>query len=196
MKFLPNILTILRLTFPIYVIIIIIFFNSLEVQCILILYIFIILSLTDYLDGYLARKFNSTSRFGKVFDPISDKILTTTTLLFLSSIEIKILIPSILISFREFFVTGVREYSLIKNNKNINVSYLSKVKTTLQFIILSFLLFLFSISDTNFFIEIVIREKLIEVSIYSLWLVVFLTLYTGFQYCYYVYLKNRKGKKL
>ena len=88
----------------------------------------------------LARKLNISSDYGKVFDPISDKILTSSALLFLSSINHKILIPSILIIFREFLISGIREFSLIKNKKNVHVSKLSKIKTTMQFIIISALL--------------------------------------------------------
>ena len=153
------------------------------------------LSISDYLDGYLARKLNIVSNFGKVFDPISDKILTSCALLFLSSIDNMVLLPSVLIIFREFLISGIREFSLIKNNKNVNVSSLSKIKTTLQFFIISFLLILYSSHNRLFFTEDINIEKLINICIWGLWLVTFLTLYTGFQYCYKVYQNNRIGIK-
>jgi phosphatidylglycerophosphate synthase len=106
-----------------------------------------------------------------------------------------ILLPSILIIFREFLISGIREFSLIKINKNVNVTSLSKIKTTLQFFILSFLLILYSSHNRLFFNEEINIEKLIYFCIWGLWLVTFLTLYTGFQYCYKVFQNNKVGTK-
>ena len=72
----PNIITCIRLAAPFYFIILIIIFKNQNTQSLIIFYTFVILSITDYLDGFLARKFNVSSDFGKIFDPISDKILT------------------------------------------------------------------------------------------------------------------------
>ena len=195
MKQLPNILTNLRLASPIYFIIILIIFKNQQIQSLILFYLFLILSITDYLDGYLARKLNVTSSYGKVFDPISDKILTSSALLFLCSIDNLILLPSILIIFREFLISGIREFSLSKGKKNVNVSVLSKVKTTLQFFIISFLLILNSLQSKLIFYEKVNIEKLYNFCIFGLWLVTLLTLYTGFQYCYKVFKNNRLGIK-
>ncbi len=195
MQNLPNILTSLRLASPFYFISVLVIFKNQQIQSLILFYIFLALSITDYLDGYLARKFNITSNYGKVFDPISDKILTSSALLFLSSIDNMILLPSILIIFREFLISGIREFSLIKSNKNVKVSGLSKIKTTLQFFILSFLLILFSFHDRSFFNEEINNEKLISFCIWGLWLVTFLTLYTGFQYCYKIFQNNNVGTK-
>ena len=195
MKKLPNILTNLRLASPIYFIIILIIFKNQQIQSLILFYLFLVLSITDYLDGYLARKLNVTSSYGKVFDPISDKILTSSALLFLCSIDNLILLPSILIIFREFLISGIREFSLSKGKKNVNVSILSKVKTTLQFFIISFLLILNSLQSKFIFYEKVNIEKLNNFCIFGLWLVTLLTLYTGFQYCYNVFKNNRLGIK-
>ncbi|MDC3023962.1 CDP-diacylglycerol--glycerol-3-phosphate 3-phosphatidyltransferase [Alphaproteobacteria bacterium] len=187
MKNLPNILTNLRLASPLYFLIIILIFEDHHLQSLLLFFTFIILSFTDYLDGLLARKLNTMSVYGKVFDPISDKILTSSALLFLSSINHKILLPSILIIFREFFISGIREFSLIKRKKNVNVSGLSKLKTAMQFIVISALLALFSIKKKLFLnIELNI-EILVNFCIFGLWIVTLLTIYTGFQYCYKIY---------
>ena len=195
MQNLPNILTCLRLASPFYFISVLVIFNNQQIQSQLLFYIFLMLSITDYLDGYLARKLNIVSNFGKVFDPISDKILTSSALLFLSSVDNMVLLPSILIIFREFLISGIREFSLIKSNKNVNVSSLSKIKTSLQFFILSFLLILYSSHNQLFFNEEKNIEKLINFCIWGLWLVTFLTLYTGFQYCYKVFQNNKVGMK-
>ena len=195
MRNLPNILTSIRLASPIYFIFVIIFFEDTPRQSLILFFIFLLLSITDYFDGLLARKFNITSSFGKVFDPISDKILTSCALLFLSSIDSLLLIPSILIIFREFLISGVREFSLINNKINVNVSILSKIKTTFQFLILSSLLILNSFQNILLFKGFIATEQLTNICIFGLWLVTFLTIYTGFQYCYKVFKNNRMGIK-
>ena len=189
MRNLPNILTSIRLASPIYFIFVIIFFEDTPRQSLILFFIFLFLSITDYFDGLLARKFNITSSFGKVFDPISDKILTSCALLFLSSIDSLLLIPSILIIFREFLISGVREFSLINNNINVHVSVLSKIKTTFQFLLLSSLLILNSFQNILLFKGFIAVEQLTNICIFGLWLVTFLTIYTGFQYCYKVFKK-------
>ena len=195
MRNLPNILTSIRLASPIYFIFVIIFFEDTPRQSLILFFIFLFLSITDYFDGLLARKFNITSSFGKVFDPISDKILTSCALLFLSSIDSLLLIPSILIIFREFLITGVREFSVINNKINVNVSILSKIKTTFQFLILSSLLILNSFQNISLLKGFVATKQLTNICIFGLWLVTFLTIYTGFQYCYKVFNNNKIGIK-
>ena len=73
----PNFLTILRLFFPIFIGIVCYLKLDINLEKLIILVLFILFSLTDYLDGFLARKLNQESVFGKIFDPISDKILTS-----------------------------------------------------------------------------------------------------------------------
>ena len=65
-------------------IIILIIFKNQQIQSLILFYLFLVLSITDYLDGYLARNLNVTSSYGKVFDPISDKILTSSALFFIN----------------------------------------------------------------------------------------------------------------
>ena len=125
----PNFLTILRLFFPIFIGIVCYLKLDINFEKLIILVLFILFSLTDYLDGFLARKLNQESVFGKIFDPISDKILTSTSLIYILTFENIILIPSLLIITREFIVSGTREYMLKKNAKAIDVTYLSKIKT-------------------------------------------------------------------
>jgi len=100
------------------------------------LVIFILASLSDYFDGYLARKYKLESSLGEILDPIADKILILFLLFALA-----IYFQSIFISFvgslmltREFWVSGLRDYNA--RNENIsatNVSFLAKIKTTVQF---------------------------------------------------------------
>ena len=113
----PNFLTILRLFFPIFIGIVCHLKLDINLEKLIILILFILFSLTDYLDGFLARKLNQESVFGKIFDPISDKILISTSLIYILTFENIILIPSLLIITREFIVSGTREYMLKKMGK-------------------------------------------------------------------------------
>ena len=181
----PNFLTILRLFFPIFIGIVCYLKLDVYLEKLIILVLFILFSLTDYLDGFLARKLNQESVFGKVFDPISDKILTSTSLIYITTFDNIILIPSLLIITREFIVTGTREYMLKKNSKAIDVTFLSKIKTMLQFISISlFLAQDFLINYLNIF----------NIAYISLWVTTVLTIYTGLKYSYMTYIFNQKRK--
>ena len=111
------------------------------------LVIFVICSFSDFLDGYLARKFNKESSLGKLLDPIADKILLCSTILSIILItnDYFIGLMGTLILIREFWVSGLREYTALNNIQGASdVSYLAKIKTTLQFIAIGSYLFSFS----------------------------------------------------
>ena len=166
---LPNILTFFRIiSAPILVVILM----STEFKMVLAgLAIFIISSLTDFLDGYLARSFNQSSKLGKILDPIADKLLVTCALLSLVSNniihEINILAATFII-IREIFISGLREYA---RGNSLTVSFLAKVKTFTQFIAI-ILLIPSGILELNFqFIGLIF-----------LWLSAILSLFTAYQY--------------
>ena len=101
--------------------------------------IFVLSALTDYFDGYLARKNNLVTTFGKFIDPIADKLIVNTALLLLaSSNDITIIIPIIMIS-RDTIVDAIR---LVASQKNVVLaaSYLGKAKTMTQMIAICILL--------------------------------------------------------
>ncbi len=101
--------------------------------------LFFLASITDYLDGYLARKNNQVTTFGKFMDPIADKLIVNTALLLLvSSNAISIIVPIIMIG-RDTIVDAIRMVSVTKN-KVLAASYLGKAKTMLQMIAISVLL--------------------------------------------------------
>ena len=101
--------------------------------------IFCIASISDYLDGYLARKNNLVTTFGKFIDPIADKLIVNTSILLLASInEISIIVPIIMIS-RDIIVDAIR---LVASQKNVVLaaSMLGKAKTMTQMIAICILL--------------------------------------------------------
>lgn len=107
--------------------------------------IFIIASLTDTLDGYIARKYNLVSNFGKFMDPLADKLLVSTALICFVSIPdnpMPVWGVIIIIS-REFIISGFR---LVAANEGIVLaaSWWGKVKTTIQMVMSVFLILNFS----------------------------------------------------
>ncbi len=117
-------------------------------QSYLALIIFIFAGLSDYFDGYLARRYSLESTLGMVLDPIADKILTLFLVLsltvYLSSYFVAF--TGALIISREFWVSGLRDFNARNNNiQATSVSFLAKLKTATQF--LSFALFLYGIAS-------------------------------------------------
>lgn len=103
------------------------------------LVIFIVASLTDLLDGYIARKYNLVTNFGKFMDPLADKLLVCAALICLVELQ---LIPSwmvIVIISREFIISGFR---LIASDNGVVIaaSYWGKFKTTFQMIMICLLI--------------------------------------------------------
>ena len=138
-------LTYLRIFFGPLIFVLSVFFEMYLVS----LVIFIVCSVSDFLDGYLARKFNLESSLGKLLDPIADKILLCSTILAIILItnDYFIGLMGVIILMREFWVSGLREYTAINHIQNASdVSFLAKVKTTLQFISIGSYLFSFSYS--------------------------------------------------
>lgn len=151
---LPNKLTITRLVLvPIFVIVYLFPYDQFNINLltlnvlstkltivdVLSFLIFCIASITDYLDGYLARKNNLVTTFGKFIDPIADKLIVNTSILLLASInEISIIVPIIMIS-RDIIVDAIR---LVASQKNVVLaaSMLGKAKTMTQMIAICILL--------------------------------------------------------
>lgn len=104
------------------------------------IFIMILSGVSDYLDGFLARKYNLTSINGKILDPIADKILITFSLLgiaiYLNSFFVACLCAFIIS--REIWVSGLREFNYAIGNSNAtDVTFLAKLKTTLQILTIS-----------------------------------------------------------
>ncbi|MEK9850216.1 MAG: CDP-diacylglycerol--glycerol-3-phosphate 3-phosphatidyltransferase [Candidatus Puniceispirillum sp.] len=106
------------------------------------LYLYTLASITDFIDGYVARRFKLVSPFGEMLDPIADKLLIAAVLLALASVETSgwlFLVPALIILIREFMISGLREY-LAKQNVSAPVTALAKWKTTAQILALGFLM--------------------------------------------------------
>lgn len=98
--------------------------------------LFILASLTDYLDGYLARKWNQTTKLGTMLDPIADKAMVVIALVVIVGVggmDPLIVLPTAIIMFREVFVSGLREF-LGDTAGTLKVTKLAKWKTTVQMV--------------------------------------------------------------
>ena len=114
---------------------------------------FVVFALTDWLDGYLARKLNQTSSFGAFLDPVADKFLVCASLLVLVHLRRADVFVALIIIGREIAISALREWmAQIGASKSVAVHMIGKVKTTVQMIAIPFLLFdgqLFGLIDTG-----------------------------------------------
>lgn len=138
---LPNILTVLRLvSAPALALVFVVLPRPLSDWTALAL--FVGAAVTDWCDGYLARRWNQISRFGAMLDPIADKAMVITALaLLLGLFELDpwLLVPSTVVLFREVFVSGLREF-LGSDAHRLKVTQLAKWKTTVQMVAITLLL--------------------------------------------------------
>ncbi len=137
--------------------------------------LFLVAGITDYLDGYVARTFRSTTAFGRFLDPVADKLLISSVLLLLAGygrIDGISLIPALIILCREILVSGLREF-LAGLSLSLPVTKLAKWKTLLQMFALGFLLW-----DEPFPDYITLKP----LALAGLWGAAFLTLVTGYDY--------------
>jgi len=124
-----------------------------ELQNLLGTALFIVVALTDWADGYLARKLNMTSSFGAFLDPVADKFLVCAALLVLVELaRVQSLIALVIIG-REIAISALREWmAQIGASRSVAVHMLGKLKTTVQMIAIPFLLYdgvLFGMIDTR-----------------------------------------------
>ncbi len=114
---------------------------------------FVVFALTDWLDGFLARKLNQTSAFGAFLDPVADKFLVCASLLVLVHLGRADVFVALIIIGREIAISALREWmAQIGASRSVAVHMLGKVKTTVQMVAIPFLLFdglLFGLIDTR-----------------------------------------------
>jgi CDP-diacylglycerol---glycerol-3-phosphate 3-phosphatidyltransferase len=138
----PLILTLVRLVIaPVVVPLLLVYFlpyNLLWLNCLLAV-IFVLFSLTDFFDGYLARKYNQVTPLGNMLDPIADKCLIFSTLVALLAVHKIFFVWVIVLIGREFFVMGLRQIAL-EHGLVVAVSAGGKLKTVLQIILLTIII--------------------------------------------------------
>ena len=137
--------------------------------------LFFMASITDYFDGYLARKYNLVSQLGEILDPIADKILIVFLLFAiavnLSSYYIGFL--SALIITREIWVGALRDYNARSSKADATkVTFLAKIKTTIQLFTIS--IYIFGLAMDNMLILLIA-----DIMLFASFLI---TTYTGYQY--------------
>ena len=139
------------------------------------LLLFLLASISDYWDGFLARKFNLESVVGMVLDPIADKILVTFLILALSLELTSIFIGMVggIMLVREFWVGALRDLNARQGNSHATqVTFLAKIKTSIQF--LAFTSYLFGLALNN--------SLILFTSNFFLFLALIITLQTGLSY--------------
>ena len=103
---------------------------------------FVVFALTDWLDGYLARKLNQTSAFGAFLDPVADKFLVCACLLVLVHLGRSDVFVALIIIGREIAISSLREWmAQMGASKSVAVHMLGKVKTTVQMVAIPFLFY-------------------------------------------------------
>ena len=137
---LPNQLTILRIILtPVFLFL---FLSEDPLLKQISLAIFIIAAFTDWYDGWLARKFNYITSWGKFWDPLADKILTSSAFIGFVILKIIPLWMVVIVLARDFIVTGLRAYADYKG-QSFPTSYYAKWKTLLQMVFLYYLLLIY-----------------------------------------------------
>ena len=171
---LPNWMTIIRIAItPLIAVLIWIDEPAYGYQLALALYT--LASVTDYIDGYMARRLKVESPLGEMLDPIADKLLVAAVLLALASVTPSgwvFLVPALIILIRELMISGLREF-LAKQNVSAPVTRLAKWKTTVQILALGFLMGAPGFPGFPF---------AHEIGITLLWLAAILTVQTGSGY--------------
>ncbi len=169
MSNLPNILTSIRiLLVPILVVVLLTKFDGKEFVG---LGLFLLAALTDFLDGYFARRWNLVSRFGQLLDPAADKILIAAAFVSLVELDARVT-PSwmvVTILAREFAVNALRSHAASEQIV-IPAGLSGKIKTGAQIVSISLLIIYNQLGEFSHLAPI------------SLWVAVVVTLYSGFEY--------------
>lgn len=134
--------------------------------------VFLIASVTDAVDGYMARKYNQITDLGKFLDPLADKLLVAGALLALVYLDVVATWVAAIIILREIFITAFRFYFLVKDS-SFSASWMAKKKTMTQVIAIGILILYPKLPDPQLFLDI---------GTYTLYLAAVLTIYSGVEY--------------
>lgn len=128
---LPNKLTMLRMVMVVVFVVFMCLPTKLEWARYVALAVFVLASITDFLDGYISRKNNLVTKFGKIMDPLADKMLVASGFILIATAGIIPVWMAVVIVLRDFFVTGLRNFGADKS-KDLAASLSGKVKTVFQ----------------------------------------------------------------
>lgn len=135
----PNRLTLLRtLLVPVFLLFLLV--PSIPNNYLWAALIFFFASVTDWLDGFLARKNNSVTNFGKFLDPLADKVLVTGALIAFVALGLSGPVPVIIIVARDFMVSAIRMVAVSADGKVIAANWWGKIKTAMQMTVISVVL--------------------------------------------------------
>jgi len=190
MKALPNILTIGRLALTLVVLVLLAVAAGAGVQLkpqlsAWAFVAFVVAAITDFFDGWLARRLDATSVLGAILDPIADKTLVAGAIVGLLAMGVPIALPGGLILFREFAVSALRE-TLAPKGLRLPVTVLAKWKTTVQLIALAALIAVPALTGALSFSDEAARGAFSgQAQAWGLgliWLAAAITLWTGAEY--------------
>jgi CDP-diacylglycerol--glycerol-3-phosphate 3-phosphatidyltransferase len=174
MSSLPNLLTLARIVLvPLFVVA---FFIPGDFGRWIVFVLFCLAGVTDAIDGMIARRLGAVTSFGRMLDPIADKLIVSAALLMLASdrtIQGVHLVPALVILCREILVSGLREF-LAQADVSLPVTRVAKAKTTVQVVAIAALI---ASSASERMLPGVTTAALI-----GLWIAAGLTFYTGFEY--------------
>lgn len=196
LKKIPNRLTIFRMI--IIIIFIPVVLMDKMITSYIALFLFIIAGITDWLDGYIARKYNIISYWGKIMDPLADKIMVMSALICFVQLNIVPAWMVIIIIAREFLISGIRIMAA-KDGDIIAASTLGKAKTITEIVVIIVILVLLAIintlehlsisTDKVSIMEFQVRQVLLRLIPYWLmFIVAVIALVSGLEY----YFKNIK----
>lgn len=182
---LPNQLTILRIILtPVFLFL---FLSDSSLLKQISLGVFFIAAITDWYDGWLARKFNYITNWGMFMDPLADKILTSAAFLAFGFLGVLKFWMIILVIIRDFLVTGIRMLADHKGS-TMPTSLIAKWKTFLQMIFIYYLLIIYTLQtvetiykDNENIFSILMDETFIY---YSMLFITVITVFTGITYLY------------
>ena len=135
--------------------------------------LFVVAGLTDYLDGYVARKTNTETQLGALLDLIADKLLVSLVMVWMVFLTHNpfIVIPALIIVSRELVISNLRQYIIEKEVKReLSVSFIGKSKTTIQIIAISMLILAQEITSIH------------TLALIAIWFAAFFSLYSLFTY--------------
>lgn len=158
-----NKLTMLRvILIPVYLVV---WYLNMETSAYWALAVFVVASVTDFADGYVARHYNQVTTFGKFMDPLADKILVITAMIWFASVGMLPVWALVIVVAREFAVSGLRLIA-VDNGRVIAAAWSGKVKT-------------FSTMVCLCLMHLPIPEILVQVCV---WVIVITTVYSGIEY--------------